>query len=379
MPKLLPFSALKPDAWPPEIHRLFDLRHPPAGPLEKASVAAGWRDTTFELHVWNVGYFLGWLKWTDRFQVATELHAYITPDIVGDYVDDMRGFKLSSRTIATRVDGVRAALTALHPGVPTDWLMCGINKLRTEPSDRRRTGQRSQHTGRLVDAGMALMNEAIRVGSSRKDVERAILYRDGLMIVFLALAVPRLACLHRMALGQHLVEHDAVFRIAWSAKEMKEAQAYEARLDPELSDLFRRYLDEFRPILVAEERGKPASASTALWIGRQGRPLDRRPMYDAIIKRTAEAFGDSVFPHAFRHSAASSLALDRPDLISIATPLLQHQAATSRELYILANEFAASQRFGEALDARRFGGRRGRQRTRIVKSAPDGPKADHGI
>jgi integrase len=379
MPKLLPFSALKPDAWPPQIHRLFNLRQAPAGPLAKSSVAAGWRDTTFDLHVWNVGFFLGWLKWTDRLQVATELQGYITPDIVGDYVDEMRGFKLSPRTIATRVDGVRAALTALAPGVPTDWLMCGINKLRAEPSDRRRTAQRSQHTGRIVGAGMALMNEAVRVGSNQKDVERAILYRDGLMIVFLALAVPRLACLHRMALGQHLVEHDAVFRIAWSAKEMKEAQAYEARLDPELSDLFRRYLGEFRPILVAQEPRNPGAAGTALWVGRQGRALGRRVMYEAIIKRTAEAFGDSVFPHAFRHSAASSLALDRPDLISIATPLLQHQAATSRELYILANEFAASQRFGEALDARRFGGRRGRQRIRIVKSATHGSKADDGI
>jgi integrase/recombinase XerD len=379
MTKLVPFSAIKPDAWPPQFRRLLDLRHAPSRPLETPNVAAGWRDTTFEFHLWNVGFFTGWLNWTGRFQEAAELQEYATPEIVGAYVDDMRGFNLSTRTIANRVDGVRAALAALSPGYETDWLMCGINRLRAEPSDRRRTGQRSQHTGRIVDAGMALMNEAVRAGSNQKDVERAILYRDGLMIVFLALAVPRLACLHCMALGQHLVEHDAVFRITWSAKEMKEAQAYEARLDPELSDLFRRYLDEFRPILVAEERRSPAAAGTALWIGRFGRPLERRVMYNAIITRTAEAFGESVFPHAFRHSAASSLALDRPDLISIATPLLQHQAATSRELYILADEFAASQKFGEALDVRRFGGRRGRQSARTVKSDNHGSEGDDGI
>ena len=130
MPKLMPFSAVKPDAWPPQFRRLLDLRHAQSGPLELPSVASGWRETTFNLHLWNVGYFVGWLKWSGRFQDTTDLYEYATPEIIGAYVDDMRGFALSTRTIATRVDGVRAALTALSPSYPTDWLMHGINKLR---------------------------------------------------------------------------------------------------------------------------------------------------------------------------------------------------------------------------------------------------------
>jgi integrase/recombinase XerD len=372
MPKLMPFSAVKPDAWPPQFRRLLDLRHAQTGPLDLPSVASSWRETTFNLHLWNVGYFVGWLKWSGRFQDTTDLCEYATPEVIGAYVDDMRGFGLSTRTIATRVDGVRASLAALSPSTSTDWLMHGINKLRDEPSDRRRTRQRSQHTARLVELGMDLMNQACRPGSNQRDVTKALLYRDGLMIVFLALAVPRLSPLGMMTLEQHLVAHDGVFKISWSAQEMKEGKAYAAQLDRELSDLFQRYFDEFRPILVARAGDNPREA--AVWVAQDGGRLSHNGIYVAIKKRTKQEFGESVFPHAFRHSAATSLALERPDLIRLATPLLQHQSATSRELYVLADEFEASRKFGEALDLRRFGRQHRRLRTR--NAVIDDPTAD---
>jgi integrase len=112
------------------------------------------------------------------------------------------------------------------------------------------------------------------------------------------------------------------------------------------------------------------------WHGGQ---LSRNAINHAIKKRTKLAFGESVFPHAFRHSAATSLALDRPDLIRIATPLLQHQSATSRELYVLADEFEASRKFGEALDLRRFGRQHRRLRTRNAVIDDQTADTDRGI
>jgi integrase/recombinase XerD len=360
MTKLVPFSAVKPEAWPPLFRRLLKLRHALAQPLESPNVASEWRATTYNFHVWNLGFFLGWLAWSDRFDAAIEFQDYVTPEIVSNYVDDMRGYKLSARTIANRVDGVRAALAALSPEQPADWLMHGIKKLRTEPSDRRRTGERAQHTASLVDLGMELMNRAADPDFQRADVGKAVLFRDGLMIVFLALAVPRLSPLQVMALGQHLVAHDGVFKISWSAEEMKEGKAYSAVLDQALSELFHRYLDEFRPILLARATGKGQQSQTAVWLGIRGGQLSREGIYAAIKTRTRAAFDEPMFPHGFRHSAATSLALERPDLIRLATPHLQHQAECSRELYIHADEIAASRKFGHTLNGRRF--RRGRRR-----------------
>lgn len=372
MNKPMPYSAIPPCAWPPQLRRLIDLRHAPIKPLEKMSVAAGWRDTTYNYYLSNVGFFVGWLQWTDRFQDTWDLHQYATPDVIGAYVEDLRVFTLSSRTIANRVDGVRAALAALSSGYPTAWLMRGINELRKELSDRRRTGERSQHTSELVSLGMELMNQAGRPGSNQRDVTKAILYRDGLMIVFLALAVPRLSPLQVMQLGQHLVPHDGSFKIQWTPQEMKEGKAYEALLPLELAKLFQRYIDEFRSVLLALARGGPAKAVPAVWVSCVGRQLSRGGIKHAIKKHTKLRFGESVFPHAFRHSAATSLALDRPDLIRVATPLLQHQSESSRNLYVLADKIDASREFGEALDRRRFRRRRRRPATNDAESADQG-------
>ncbi|WP_428667638.1 tyrosine-type recombinase/integrase [Reyranella sp.] len=356
MAKLVPYSVVKPEAWPPEFRRLLDLRNTPTNPLEMPSVAAGWRATTYEFHIGNVGYFAGWLACTKRLRDVGELREYATSEIIGAYVDDMRSHDLSTRTIANRVDGVRAALAAISPEYRTDWLMRGINRLRLERSDRRRTSQRSRHTADLVALGMSLMNNACHSDSKQNGVTRAISYRDGLIIVFLALAVPRLSPLHAMALDQHLIARGDVYQIKWSAQEMKEGNAYEAQLDRELSHLFRRYVDEFRPILLA--RDDAIDKTVALWIARDGGQLSCKGIYGIIRKRTNEEFDEPVFPHSFRHSAATSLALERPDLIKLATPLLQHQAETSRDLYVLADKIAASRKFGETLNRRRF--RRGK-------------------
>lgn len=361
MAKILPFSSIRPAAWPPAFRHLHALRDQPLGPLDKPSVAATWRASTFSLHVWSMGYFVGWLQWSKRFKDAAELQDYVIPEVIGAYVADMRTADLSPRTMATRVDGVRAALSALSPEVNTDWLMRGINLLRAEPSDRRCTQERSRHTLDLVEAGMSLMRQAIRSGSNHSALERAILCRDGLLIVFMALAVPRRNTVQLMTLGKHLTQHDAIFKIAWSATEMKEGRSYEAQLGVELSELIHRYLGEFRPVLLARADRFGKEAGSAVWLGRDGQRLGYNAIYRMIIRRTEAAFGRSIFPHAFRHSAATTVALDRPDLIKLVTPLLQHSVEASRELYVLADKIDASRKFGDALNARRTASPQGRR------------------
>lgn len=353
MPKLVPFAAVKPHAWPSDLRRLHILRQAALGPFTKPNVAATWRPTTFKLHEWSVSYFVGWLQWSGRLTEGAELRDYVTSDIIAAYVDETRTAGLSPKSIATRVDGVRAALAALAPEVPAAWLMRGINKLRAEPSDRRQTQARTQHTARIVELGLDLMNQAVEETAVRTAHERAVLYRDGLIIVFMALAVPRLDTVSMMMLGQHLTRHQDGYRIAWSRREMKEDRPHEARLGTELSGLIQRYLDEFRPVLAAKSKHPTADAKNAVLLNKRGQPLRSRGIYDLIVARTGVAFGTPMFPHAFRHSAATTLVLERPDLIKLITPLLQHRDISSREYYILSDRMEAARRYGEALTERR--------------------------
>ena len=358
MSRLLPYSAIKPLAWPPALRRLHELRQAKPGAFTKRNVAATWRDTTFDLHVWNVSYFVGWLKWSGRLNDHADFNNWVTPEVLGVYVDDMRVAGLSPKTMATRVDGVRAALAALSPGTPTAWLMRGINTLRAEPSDQRRTQARTQHTADIVELGMSLMKQAVEERGDTAAHQRAVLYRDGLIIVFMALAVPRRSTVAVMKLGQHLVRRRDGYRIAWAAAEMKEERPHEAKLGPELSALLQRYIDEFRPGLAAKSRTPRPAPTAAVWVNKRGGPLSSRGIYDLIVERTGAAFDESMFPHAFRHSAATTLVLERPDLIKLVTPLLQHRDSSSRELYVLADQVEAGHRYGAEITSRRAQRRR---------------------
>ena len=117
--------------------------------------------------------------------------------------------------------------------------------------------------------------------------------------------------------------------------------------------LLDAYVDTYRPILLARRPAGQGDVETGLWLSKFGQQLCSRSIYGVIIKRTGAVFDESVFPHALRHGAATTLAVERPDLIDIVTPLLQHRHDRSREAYNLAGGIAASTRFGDALQERR--------------------------
>ncbi len=66
-----------------------------------------------------------------------------------------------------------------------------------------------------------------------------------------------------------------------------------------------------------------------------------------IRKRTKDEFNEPCFLTRFVTARRLLLALERPDLIKLATPLLQHQAETSRDLHVLADKIVVSRKFGD--------------------------------
>ena len=171
-----------------------------------------------------------------------------------------------------------------------------------------------------------------------------------MILVFGALAVPRIGALSIMALRQHIVGSGDGH--AWSAAEMKAGQPYDARLGPELSTLLDTYISSFRPILLARGPHGHASREPGLWLSKFGDKLSalesRRSRPHRCGVRRA---GVSPCPAPWRSHDVGRRA--RPDLIDIVKPLLQHGDERSREHYNLAGGIAASTRFGDALRERR--------------------------
>ena len=351
MKALVPFSMVTPDDWPRPSFASSKCASRPQIPWHVPEPAK-WRPATFKQYAICLGYFLGWLHWCGRYREDLEVAVYVDEDTVRAYLDDMLRFDLAPPTIANRIDGLRAAVSVLAPDQDTAWLMAGISRLRAVHSDRRRKRERIQHTADVVGVGMDLMRNA-EADVVCHPLHRAIRFRDGLILAFAALAVPRIGVLSIMGLGKHLIRSGKNWKIFWSAAEMKAGQPYDARLGPEISLLLDAYVDTYRPILLARRPAGGGNEGTGLWLSTFGQQLCSRSIYGLITKRTGAVFDESVFPHALRHGAATTLAVERPDLIDIVSPLLQHRDDRSREAYNLAGGIAASTRFGDALEERR--------------------------
>jgi integrase/recombinase XerD len=79
-------------------------------------------------------------------------------------------------------------------------------------------------------------------------------------------------------------------------------------------------------------------------------------IYDRIVARTHEGLGQAINPHLFRDAAATSIAIDDPAHIGIASRLLGHRSGSTTERYYnQARSVEASRLMQKSLLARRNG------------------------
>jgi integrase/recombinase XerD len=297
---------------------------------------------------------------TTRYRPNLPVAAYVTVDLIRQYHADLQAGDLAPPTQARRLKGLYACLRVLDPFGDWRWLQQAAKKLELLPSDRRNTRVRSQHSGSLVDLGLALMLRAGLGDTGRSELKRAVLYRDGLMITFVALTAIRRKPLQSMIIGEHLLRRETGYEVQWSASQMKGGKrSHRLELGDHLTLCFDRYLNHYRPILLARAAPTGPDASGAVWLSERGTQLCE----DAICRRfhghTKAAFGISINLHTFRHSACTTIAIEIPEHAWIATPLLQHSTgAMATKVYNLGRALEATRQFATAIDGERFGNRR---------------------
>ncbi len=164
-----------------------------------------------------------------------------------------------------------------------------------------------------------MMDEA-EAGSLR-DKRRAVLYRDGLLIAFLALCPLRLRNAQALRDGHHLNLGEGSNRLSIPAEEMKTRKRdFEVTLPQELIDRLRRYMSNFRPILAWRQ----GTDETALWLTTRGTIMTPYTLADRIKRIVWARKGIKFSTHMFRHSAATFIAEVAPDQALIATGVLGH-------------------------------------------------------
>jgi site-specific recombinase XerD len=96
------------------------------------------------------------------------------------------------------------------------------------------------------------------------------------------------------------------------------------------------------------------SAGNHLWLDRWVQPMSSRAIRRQIERYTEQAFGKPIWPHLFRHCAATELVDSAPDQIAIAPDLLGHaDLETTQRYYVLAEGMTAHVRVQEVIAARR--------------------------
>jgi site-specific recombinase XerD len=192
------------------------------------------------------------------------------------------------------------------------------------------------------------------------EVRRAALFRDGLMVGLLIATTLRLRTFIAIDLEEHVVRGAEGFGLKFEPADMKDKRAHEFVLPAGLTEPMRRYLAVFRPTLL---RGK---TSPRLWITHHGKPFTYAGFQRQLPQLTLQEFGMELRPHAFRSIAATSIATEDPEHVSIIADVLRHSTlAMSQKHYNRANGVKAMSDLQQVVgELRRDGKRREREMRR---------------
>ena len=311
--------------------------------FDARNVAARWSSVT--RHTVAVGYsrWLGHLN--QRGQLKGHPADRVTPDVVADYVEHLKS-TVRPTTVYNYVRHLCDAVRAMAPDQDWRWLRSIVTDLGHGLLATRRF-KPVIPAEKFRALGFDLMGRADD-GAGLKNVERAITYRDGLMIALLATRPLRRKNFANLRLDKHLTKAGGRWSLQIPAEETKGGHPFEAGLPHELDRPMDRYIRVYRPRILG------LSGRNYLWTSQTGKPLKNGGVYAAIARRTRDAFGLSYGPQDFRVSAATTIAISDPANIHTASLVLGHiYEGTTEKWYNRARTIDASRRYQIHLDALR--------------------------
>jgi len=177
---------------------------------------------------------------------------------------------------------------------------------------------------------------------------KAVQYRDGFMIAFLAARPIRRSNLVSIRIDHHLVRNGDGWNLNFEAQEIKNRRPLELSFPNGLVPYLKQYLNRWRPVLLQDQQ------TDHLWVTRYGQPLSDDLAYVRITRVTERAFGKKINPHLFRDCAATTIAIEDPDHVRIGATILGHaNLKTTERHYNHATSLEAGRQFQDSLIALR--------------------------
>jgi len=197
----------------------------------------------------------------------------------------------------------------------------------------------------LYALGLRLMDQAVTMPDRR---EAAYAFRDGLIIALLITTALRRKNLAALVIGTHVQRVGERYRLSITAEETKARKPIELLLSDRLTPYFECYLADYRLRLNG------ADGHNGLWSSTKGGSLGPNAIYDAVCRRTREAFGKAIYLHLFRDIAATAIGDDAPGAMHLARDLLGHtKLVMTDKYYRQADRMAALRRHTALLETLR--------------------------
>jgi integrase/recombinase XerD len=324
--------------------------------FEDGGPGSHWAERTIRTIKHDYRRWLGHLRETDPDALDLSPVDRITQCRIRAYIDHLQA-SISPAGTHNYIKHLADAARVMGPSLDWRWLReiaIRLEKLVTPKNKRPRMVSSHQ----LADLGRQLMSEAEQQKGLRPK-ERAILYRDGLMIALLAARPLRRRNLAGIRIGRNLIPCSDGYHLVFKAHETKTHTPLEFMVPDDLVGLLQTYLDVHRPNIVG------SNTHDSLWASAKGCPLREEGIYDRIILHTKKAFGRSINPHLFRDCVATTIAIEDPAHVGIAADLLGHASLEFTQThYIQAQTLEASRSYHDSI-------RQLRQKVSERKSKPD--------
>jgi integrase len=316
--------------------------------LEAGGPASHWSPASRRKTSKGYGRFLAWLDAEGRLSPSCSPADRVTKEAVAAYLDHLRANN-HGYTVLSRIQELNAAVRVMAPDQDWAWLrqLSSAVRSRTTPAKNKRRRIQPPHV--LADLGTRLMARADSAGGLTP-LQRAVLFRDGLIIALLAYRPLRISNLAAIVIGRHLVQQGAAYWLQFKAQEMKNRRSFEATVPAALLRSLERYLQHHRVVLLTGGNRRSPAQTEALWVSEAATPMALISIHNRIRRHTEAAFGIAVSPHLFRDSAATEIAIDGPGHVRAIMPLLGHSSlATSESHYNQARSLDASRRHVEII------------------------------
>ena len=357
--RLLPFSPKGVGDWPTSDQAGWSAARVGDDPLEEPGAAARWAPETSRAAVNDYGNWLAWLDREGMLDTTTAPAARVTPDRVRSYLDFLNSY-LAPISVASMFQRMVLMIEAIHPGGDVFWLKAPVIRLLARATPTRSKTPKLFDSDHLYQTGLDMMAAATPDAYPHPRT-RALAYRDGLLIAFLAARPIRVGNLTAMSLNRHVLIDGDVVNIRFDSDEVKTRRPLEFPWPAVLVEPLHVYLSVHRPALL------DTGPTEALWLSRVG-PMTLPGMKQAIAAATKRSLGVALNPHIFRDCAATTVAFKAPEEVMIIMTILGHSSLrTSQRHYNHATTVAASKRHQAIInEARNEGNKLYKRRRRRV-------------